>query len=45
MPILEDFLLVQRLRAAGAAGAGTIVTLDAPALCSPRRQAVWTTKL
>eukprot|EP00929_Paragymnodinium_shiwhaense_P067231 TRINITY_DN33852_c0_g1_i1.p1 TRINITY_DN33852_c0_g1~~TRINITY_DN33852_c0_g1_i1.p1 ORF type:complete len:348 (-),score=47.54 TRINITY_DN33852_c0_g1_i1:62-1048(-) len=36
-PILEEYELVQRLRRASAEGAGRIVTLKEPALCSPRR--------
>ena len=42
--ILEEFILVNRLRAMSAAGLGRIVTLDACALCSPRRwenSSVW----
>ncbi len=35
--ILEEFILVNRLRAMSAAGLGRIRTLDATALCSPRR--------
>lgn len=35
--ILEEFILVNRLRAMSAAGLGRILTLDATALCSPRR--------
>ena len=37
VPILEEYLLVNTLRARCAAGRGRILTLDAPALCSPRR--------
>ncbi len=36
-PILEEYELVQRLRALAAAGAGKLVTLPSAALCSPRR--------
>jgi len=37
VPILEEFILVNTLRARCAAGAGRIITLSTPALCSPRR--------
>ena len=36
-PILEEYELVNRLRALSAAGGGRIVTLPQKALCSPRR--------
>ncbi|KAJ1462053.1 nucleotide-diphospho-sugar transferase [Pelagophyceae sp. CCMP2097] len=49
VPILEDFLLVQRLRRLGATGAGRIVILgSSPALCSARRwrkSSVWRVNL
>ena len=35
--ILEEFILVNTLRAMSAQGLGRLVTLPAPALCSPRR--------
>jgi len=44
VPMMEDFELVQALRRAGAAGAGFIKILDAPATCGARRWAknkVW----
>ena len=37
LPILEDFLLVHKLRVAGARGAGTIANLSTTAHCHPRR--------
>lgn len=37
LPMLEDYELVQRLRKMSAEGAGRIVTLPEPALCSVRR--------
>jgi len=47
-PIMEDFELVQKLRRAGAAGAGIIRTLPLAAECNGRRWAargVWRTNL
>lgn len=37
VPILEEYILVNTLRAKCAAGGGRILTLPKPALCSPRR--------
>lgn len=37
LPLLEEYELVQRFRRIGAEGAGAIITLPEPALCSPRR--------
>ncbi|KAH8069192.1 hypothetical protein JL721_6010 [Aureococcus anophagefferens] len=37
LPILEDFLLVHKLRVAGARGFGTIANLSTTAHCHPRR--------
>ena len=48
VPMLEDFLLVQRLRILGARGRGRIVEIPEPAACSARRwsrSSVWRVNL
>lgn len=37
LPMLEEYVMVQKFRKLSAEGAGSIVTLEAEALCSPRR--------